>query len=447
MRRGGVLALAVLLALPATAHGAATVTVDAFGVQYEGDGAVNLPVFTDEPAPVMGDVRVFIEDPNGVTPGMGCVSVSAPTLVRCDVDSSDRVNADLGAGNDVARSETNLVGNFLDGEEDDDRVTGTDAAENPFGSSISENIDGGPGRDELFGRAGHENLDGGEGDGDVVDGGEDDDSLGFSDDDGTGDVLRGGPGFDSVSLFWGGPDPVPGAVVDLAAGSASWPGVSAAALEGIEEVFGYEGPDTLLGNGLINDLSGREGDDTIDGRLGPDDLNGGPGGDTLEGRDGSPDLLDGGLGADTCNADQFDLRANCEGGELVELPPFGTPPDPDRRAPACTARGLPGRIDADRVRSRGLAFRASCDEDGTLAVRLVGTLRRTGRRTRLARAGDLELASTTKRVTAGRRVRLRLRPARRLRRLVRPRGRLRVVLAGTDADGNQGTRTRRVRLR
>jgi hypothetical protein len=243
-----------------------------------------------------------------------------------------------------------------------------------------------------------------------------------------------------------GPDPTPGVTIDLEAGTAQFPGLPATRLESIERADGDEGADTLLGTAGINDLEGEEENDFIDGRGGPDDLNGEEGDDRLEGRDGSPDYMLGGSGVDTCDADQLDTRVGCEAGEVVELPPFGSF-EADRRAPRCTVQGVPKRVDAERLRGRGVGLRATCDESGRLAAQLLGRLRRLSGKTRLARAGDLELAARSRSVSAGNRVRLRLRPARKLRRLLRAGVRLRVVAVASEAAGNERTVTRRVRLR
>ena len=438
-------ALAALpgLAVAASASAASTVTVSVFGAEYDGDDGMNNVVVTDEPAPMAFHTRVRFAE-TGIVAMAPCTQDGA-NAAYCDIEDSDSVDIDLLGGSDMATSNGTRVDYRMHGREGDDTLTGADADQGVTFSSIIDSLSGDEGKDTLFGRAGDDNLDGGPGDGDVVEGGEGDDAFDFYDQLGAGDVLHGGPGFDEIFAFFLGPDPVPGATIDLAAGTAQYPGLPVVQLDGIEDADGDEGPDTLLGTAGINDLEGEEATDFIDGRGGPDFLDGEEGDDHLEGRDGAFDTLEGGLGADTCDHDQLDVLESCEGGALAEVPPFGTPV-PDRTAPACTTQGVPARTRARRLRRRGLSFTANCDESGQLAARLLVVLRRT-RRAHLSRAGDVELAARSRAVAAGPPVRFRLRVGRRLRSLLVPGARLRLELAGADAAGNESVITRRVRLR
>jgi Ca2+-binding RTX toxin-like protein len=446
--RSAVLAAAVLavgLAAASPAFAASAVTVDAFGVAYDGDDGVNEVVFTDEAAPGLGNTRVRILE-TGIVAMAGCTQDGA-NAAFCDISDFDDVDADLRGGNDIATSNGTRVSYRLSGRDGDDTLTGADTEQGASFFPASDNLQGEGGKDTLFGRAGDDNLDSGEGDGDIVDGGEGEDRLSFYDTLGSGDVLRGGPGFDKVFTFYVSPDPVPGATIDLAAGTAQFPGLPVVQLESIEDADGDDGADTLLGTAGINDLEGEDGPDFVDGRDGPDFLDGQAGDDRLEGRDGFLDTMNGGTGTDACDADQLDTREGCEGGTLVNLPPFGTPPPPDRVGPACLARGVPKRARAARLRQRGLAFSARCDEAGRLVARLLVGLRRPGPGTRISRAGDIDLAARSVAVEANARVRLRLRVGRRLRRLLLPGARLRLELVATDAAGNERTTTSRLRLR
>jgi hypothetical protein len=296
----------------------------------------------------------------------------------------------------------------------------------------------------LFGRAGGEELRGGPGAGDVSEGGPGDDGFSFNDELGPGDVMRGGPGFDTVFTSFYGPDPVPGATIDLAAGTAGYPGLPVLALDGVEDARGGGGDDVLLGSAGGNDLTGHDGNDLIDGRDGADRIDGQQGDDRIESRDGFADLVVGGLGVDTCDADQLDTRAACEAGELVELPPFGSV-IADRAEPECRIRGLGARVRQARLRARGLTVTVSCDENLRVRVRLLGRLRRVG--ARAARPGDIELASRSARLGDDRRARLKLRVPRALRGMLRRGARLRVVASASDSAGNQGSATKRVRVR
>jgi hypothetical protein len=412
-------------------------------VDYTGDAGVNNVVFTDAAAPVLGKTRVTISEA-GVVAMAPCVQMGA-NAAYCDISDSDRVDITLGADNDVATNNGTRVSDSMNGGPGDDMLTGADAEQGAFFFPVADNLNGGEGRDTLSGRSGNDGLSGEEGD-DLVEGGQGEDNFSFSNEDGS-DILRGGPGFDRVFTAYDGPDPPLGATVDLAAGTAIFAGLSAAQLESIEDAQGDDGPDTLLGTAGINVLSGDDGNDTIDGRAGPDRLEGEQGDDLLKGQDGFADILAGGSGTDTCDADQLDTREGCEAGSLVSLPPFGTPAPPDRLGPRCKVRGVPARKRAKQVRRKGVRFTATCDEAGRVAARLLVKLKRAGRRSFLSRAGDLELATGSRSVTAGKAVRLRLRVSPKLRRLVRRGVRLRLELRATDAAANERTTTRRVRLR
>ena len=414
------LAAVVGLAAAASASAASTVTVDVFGVEYQGDDGVNDVVVTDEAAPAAFHTRVRFAEA-GITAMAGCTQ-DGTNAAYCDIEDSDRVSLSLLGDNDVATVNSTRGSYSLRGGAGDDTLTGADAERGVGFFPVSDSIQGDEGRDMLFGRAGDDNLDSGAGDGDVADGGEGEDSFSFYDQLGTGVVLRGGPGFDKVFTFFIGPDPVPGVTIDLAAGTAQFPGLPAVRLESEEQA------------------------DVIDGRGGPDFLDGESGDDHLEGRDGFIDTLDGGFGTDACDRDQLDLLDACEGGALAQLPPFGTPV-PDRAGPACTATGVPKRARARRLRRRGLSFSARCDEAGRLAARLLIVLRHVGRRAHLSRVGDVELAARIVTVAAASPVRMRLRAGRRVRGLLVRRARLRLELLGTDAAGNERLATRRVRLR
>ena len=436
-----------LLAAAGPAGAASTVSVDAtFGdLDYVGDAGVNVVTFTDEAAPTAGDTRVRVAE-TGVVANAGCVQ-NGPNAAYCDISDIDGVDARLQGGNDVATNNGTRVRYSLSGEGGDDELTGADAEIGAFFDSVFDTLDGGAGRDTLTGRAGDDSLDGGPDDGDLVDGGEGEDQFTLYEGSGVGDVLRGGPGFDKLFAFWFGPDPAPGVVVDLAAGTASVAGMSSAVLEAIEDADGDEGNDVLLGTAGANAISGDEGNDVIDGRAGPDRLEGDEGDDQLEGRDGFFDLLAGGPGTDSCNADQLDTRETCEGGVLAQVAPFGTPAPPDRTAPACTVAGVKSRVPARRIRRRGVRMTVECDESGRVVARLLARVRRVGRRPAASAVGDLELAARGREVTQAQSAQLRLRVPARLRRVVRRGARLRLQLTAADTAGNERITTRRLRLR
>ena len=126
--------------------------------------------------------------------------------------------------------------NTINGNWQDDSLTGTPGDESIRGRSGNDTLDGGAGDDSLLGESGDDSLLGGSGD----------------------DSLLGGSGNDAVS--------------------------------------GGDGADTLHGASGDDLLSGGDGDDRIDGGWGQDTLFGGEGDDTLHAIGG--DIADGGAGDD-----------------------------------------------------------------------------------------------------------------------------------------------------
>jgi hypothetical protein len=101
------------------------------------------------------------------------------------------------------------------------------------------------------------------------------------------DVFRGGLGRDEVDWFG-----VSSVVADLNSGQAT--GFGNDRLVSIEDLFGDEGDDTLIGDGAANLLVGFEGDDHLEGRGGNDRLRGGADTDFLDGGAGTNDRCRGG---------------------------------------------------------------------------------------------------------------------------------------------------------
>lgn len=165
------------------------------------------------------------------------------------------------------------------------------------GAGGEDSISGGDGHDWIFGEGGNDSLIGGTGD-DNINGGGDDDSI------------SGGAGVDTVSHFGTGRE----LVIDL--GNERVMGWGTDILSSIENAFGSNGNDTLLGDGKANDLGGSWGfasadRDVILGRNGDDTLRGFGGGDWLRGGSGN-DRLRGGAGPDECyGGPGRDLEKSC----------------------------------------------------------------------------------------------------------------------------------------
>lgn len=153
-----------------------------------------------------------------------------------------------------------------------------------------ENLTGGSGNDTLTGDAGANILSGGFGN-DFLTGGN------------GNDTLDGGAGTDTAFYHTDGA----GVRVSLSiSGSQNTQGAGTDSLSGIENVYGSNSTDILIGNESHNILSGRNGNDYLIGFHGNDYVSGDAGADTLAGGLGK-DLLIGGSGADV-----FDFNSTHE---------------------------------------------------------------------------------------------------------------------------------------
>jgi Ca2+-binding RTX toxin-like protein len=146
------------------------------------------------------------------------------------------------------------------------------------GSAYNDVLEGGAGTDDLFGDGGNDTLIGGAG----------------------ADGLHGGDGIDTASYASSA-----GAVhVNLGTGTGVGGDAQGDGLQGIENVTGSAGNDTLTGNEIANALNGGLGADTIAGAGGNDLIIGGAG----------ADALDGGTGVDTLS-----YAGSTAGGVTVNL--------------------------------------------------------------------------------------------------------------------------------
>ncbi|MDQ3940727.1 MAG: hypothetical protein M3238_05185, partial [Actinomycetota bacterium] len=194
-----------------------------------------------------------------------------------------------------------------------DEIDGGDGSDDVRGGSANDGLHGGPGNDQLYGGKGSFNH--------FVTGPGD-------------DVMVGGPGTGDFLDFF----PSPTAVrVDLADGTAT--GNGSDQISNIEVVFGSAFDDTLIGDGLPNELVGRSGNDTLisggggslegcsrplqgapefacsdalDGEEGDDSLIGGDGFDTAWFNDTQADV-DVDLVAGTASGDGTDSLTDIEG--------------------------------------------------------------------------------------------------------------------------------------
>ena len=238
-----------------------------------------------------------------------------------------------GTGNDTIRG--NSDGNTIYGNDGDDTI---------YGGLGNDFLEGGAGVDNLYGEDGNDNLrvntdgdgvsdllDGGEGNDDyIITGGDvvaaqydrirdsgtvtDDDELRYQNTSYASIMLedsfsRAATGIDTITHTQSGS----GYTIDLGisthATALNWD-FTDINFNGVAEIHGGTGNDTIRGNSDSNTIYGNDGDDTIYGGLGNDDLEGGAGADNLYGEHGNDnfhvntdgdavsDLLDGGEGND-----------------------------------------------------------------------------------------------------------------------------------------------------
>ena len=160
----------------------------------------------------------------------------------------------------------------------------TENAENIFGASFNDDLNGLAGNDLIIGNQGDDLLLGGTGDDTIV--GDKVNNENTNTAESYHDSIFGNDGNDSL-LGGTGNDTIDGGLKN-------------------DEIFGQEGNDSLLGGEGKDTLNGGIGDDILRGHDGDDELFGGEGVDTLWGLNGNDtlqgnagaDILNGGLGAD-----------------------------------------------------------------------------------------------------------------------------------------------------
>ena len=150
--------------------------------------------------------------------------------------------------------------------------------ENVVGSEHSDSIRGDSGENDLYGRGGNDDINGGAG-ADRLFGGDGDDELwGLT----GADRLDGGDGVD-IAVYWTSNTAV---TINLEDGTGQGGHAEGDVLVAVENLWGSDHDDTLLGDGGANRLYGGKGDDEIQGNGGNDILEGGIGADRLDGGPG-----------------------------------------------------------------------------------------------------------------------------------------------------------------
>lgn len=185
--------------------------------------------------------KVITTDPGNHTGSIDWVNFGV--AVKANIGDKDvTIDGKLIAANSAFGEGEDRLFNF-------EAITGSGASDTLVGSSGANTLLGGGGDDVLVGTIGGDSLDGGTGEHDAVD-------------------------YSQLSVY----DFNQGVMVDLASGRAKLGGITDT-LVGIEDVYGTDFADSIIGNAYANKLMGGKGDDTLDGGSG--------GYDTLDGGDGS----------------------------------------------------------------------------------------------------------------------------------------------------------------
>jgi len=349
-----ILALGLLLALPATASAAKVHVVMADGCQ--GDlacskygGAPPVPITTFEGAPGeanrvgvsrAGGDFIVRDDSAVLTAEAPCAAV-AEHSVRCPVTEGFQglhgFAALLGDGDDTLAIAGDMrVETELSGGDGKDVIEGSDG---------NDAVDGGPGDDRLLGGGGHDELsyatrvapvtadlaretggEAGEADGvggfEVLVGGRGADVLRGA---AGAEVIDGGAGDDVVRGRGGNDELFGGIGADRLSGDAGRDRLFGDPDQGDDyytpiirlrpdRLDGGSGNDSLHDTGGRNTFRGGRGDDLLEGGANPDRMLGGPGSDIVLARGGGRDRAGCGSGRDVARTDRRDSRRSCERG-------------------------------------------------------------------------------------------------------------------------------------
>lgn len=131
------------------------------------------------------------------------------------------------------------------------------------------------------------------------------------------DTVSGGAGVDAV--VYTGATPVDVSLDNKANDGAA--GQDQNIESDVEDIYGGDGADTLIGDAADNTIDGGGGNDYISGGGGNNALYGGPGNDTIDARNGKQDVIDCGPGDDTVIADAKGVDIIAKDCENVEYPP------------------------------------------------------------------------------------------------------------------------------
>ena len=224
-------------------------------------------------------------------------------------DRREPVTVDLAAG-------TTSDGDTVRGIE---RVEGGQGADRLLGGPGADTLLGGRGDDVISGRGGRDTLSGELG-ADRLDGGAGEDRLRGDPPQGDDyytprirlrpDVLRGGPGDDTLTDTGGANRLEGGSGDDLLEGGSGADRLIGGS--GADWLNGHRGADRLSGGAGRDEMRGGSGADRLSGGAGVDRLFGGSGRDRLQARDRSADRADCGRGHDRATLDAKDTVHACE---------------------------------------------------------------------------------------------------------------------------------------
>ena len=218
------------------------------------------------------------------------------TATRPGLDLEGTLDDDILVGTADADTLSGLDGaDRLDGGAGGDRLFGGSGADGLLGRGGDDLLRAGPGRDTVAASFGDDTVFGGSGR-DMIGGGRGNDLL---QGDADNDTLGGGYGNDEILGGFGDDVLAAGAGRDTLFGESGSDTIGAS--YGDDFVYGGEDDDSLGGGSELDILEGGDGNDTIGGGLGTDSVFGGSGDDFLAGGSGD-DTVVGDAGDDTLNA-------------------------------------------------------------------------------------------------------------------------------------------------
>ncbi len=376
-------------------------------------------------------------DQAGYNARTGSLTLSAADGLANDGEAGEHDNIssnieklDGGSGNDNITA--GLVDSDLLGNDGNDTLTGGPGGDQISGGSGTNRLSGGPGDDSFGARDGTANtMDGGPGD--------DEFELGTGTDD-----VHGGDGFDFVDVFEEGPAPdfaildVSVTLDDVANDGAS--GEFKNIHSDIEDISTGPGNDTVVGTNAAEQIFTESGNDLVSAGGGSDQVFTSTGDDAVSARDGLFDRISCGGGTDSATVDDIDSLSGCENVSSAAVPVPAVPHDTQPAQLSITR--LAKRMGRAKFLKNGLSARVAPSEP----VRLIFTLTGHLHGSRIARAGDVVVATRTLGTSGSART-VKLGPAKSLKRKFARRFKLRLEVLAVDGGGNVTNARRTISVR